>query len=98
MTADLVGKLRRLSLDVDRAVPLETPSNPRRWPLWMTALLASVGLAFAGGYYFARDGETKAVAASGSAATTRPAPAAIAGLSASGYVVARRRATIAAQV
>jgi RND family efflux transporter MFP subunit len=99
MTAELVGKLRRLSLDVDRADPLEIRSTDRRKPLVLLGLLLGAPALFAGGYYAASGsgaGRSAAAAAAAPAAQALAPPRAA--LSASGYVVARRRATIAAQV
>lgn len=99
------------SLAIDRG-PARAPSRMRRWPLWTLAALGT--LAIAGGavwFVVPREpvggaGRPVAFANAESVSTpvaAEPAPAAIAltrraGLSASGYVVARRRATVAAEI
>lgn len=100
MTAELVGKLRQLNLDVERADPVtfQERRGPRAWAI--AAALGSAAALFAGGYLAA--GRTSAAAearAAPSPAAAAAAPAPAQGLlTASGFVVARRRATIAAQV
>ena len=101
------------SLAIDRSRP-SAPSRARRWPLWTLAALGMIAVAggvlwFAVPREPADDAgnpvevaRAESVLVPGTAepttATTAIVPARRAGLSASGYVVARRRATVAAEI
>src|SRR5262245_37650618 len=109
--ADEKAKLLR-SLAIERSAHEGTSTRSRPWPLVAAASIA-VAAMVGGATFFALDfrgiadpGETQPAAsaapASGSARSSAPAPATeprqAGNLAASGYVVARRKATVAAEI
>lgn len=89
------------SLSIDRAAP-EPAGSPWRWPLIIGGILAVLAL---GWFFLGRGGPSGAPPTPPTAATSpAPAPAAAAGararggLVASGYVVARRAATVSVDI
>jgi HlyD family secretion protein len=98
VTEELVGKLRQLSLGVDRATPLAPEPRPiGRIGLIVASLLVAAGVFVAGRYTAGNIAPSVSAQAQPDTAAEKPVPAHSA-LTASGYVVATRRATIAAQV
>jgi RND family efflux transporter MFP subunit len=93
--ASLLAQLR-----IDRSADAPTTSQPRRWTLWLGAGLVVIALAGGGWWALARSAgvPVRAVVARELATDAgHPAPAASA-LDASGYVVARRSATVSAKI
>jgi HlyD family secretion protein len=98
MTADLVGKLRRLSLDADRAVAVDAGESRWKRFLWVPPALALGAALFAGGYYAAAPSKTAPAPLAVPASAAKTSGAESYALAASGYVVAQRRTTVGAQV
>lgn len=98
VSEELVGKLRRLSLEVDRAKPAAAPSRRTKNAGTAAACLAIATALFLAGRYSSATVSAESPSSSGVAATATAAAPPRSLLSASGYVVAKRRATIAAQV
>lgn len=85
------------SLRIDRGAP----SSPRSWPVWARyGAPAAAGLAvFFSGYWLASESRPKAEQTRSEEAVAAPAAAPNSGaLSASGFVTARRRATISSDI
>lgn len=107
MHQDTSAKLARLRIDREEpfepaALPVSAPPR-RRSAAWLRpgALVAAGALLMAGGYWAGTWNERPAGTAPAAPSTAASAPArtqAASGLAASGHVVARRRATLAAQV
>ncbi len=103
MAADKRELLRSLEIDRDRST---APSPRRRWPTVLAVLLVAIPATVAIIWLMAPDAFFRARVAETKAATTTPAPvmppaipeAGGRSLVASGYVVARRKATVAAEV
>ena len=85
------------SLKIDRDGPIPEPSAARSWTL---ALAVAVVAAAASGFWFLRAQpiEVELATAVAAPAASNGAPAGAAVLNASGYVVARREATVSAKV
>lgn len=106
---DRTKLLNSLSIDRDRPRPQRTLQIPRLRPAWTLATLGAVVIAGAA-LWFAFPRNEAGHAAAASTASAEPAPRAAAperstasrarsgGLAASGYVVARRKATVAAEI
>jgi len=106
---DRTKLLNSLAIDRDRPRPQHTPQFPRLRPVWTLTTLAAIVIAGAALWFvFPRD--EAGHAATVSTASAEPTPRAAApehptvsrarssGLAASGYVVARRKATVAAEI
>lgn len=104
MYQDTIAKLARLRIDREELFePIAAASAPRRRrgvaPLRVLALMAAGAAIAAGGYWAGRGSENSGATAATASAAAVPAQAqGQTGLAASGHVVARRRATLAAQV
>jgi len=82
------------SLKIDRSAP--RPSGGSRALLWVAGVVLIAGIA--GGWWFLRERPIEVQVATAVAAPTGDAPRAAAVLDASGYVVARREATVSSKV
>jgi len=91
-SADLLKELR-----IDRSAPPPSgPSSPRRWLWWVLGLLAVLVLAIVAGIFFSRGKPVVVQTAPVVAIGQDSASASV--LDASGYVVARRMATVSAKI
>ncbi len=91
-SADLLKELR-----IDRsAPPAPGPSSPRRWLWWVLGLLLALVLAIVAGAFFSRAKPVVVETAPVVAIGQDNASASV--LDASGYVVARRMATVSAKI
>jgi RND family efflux transporter MFP subunit len=89
--AALLNQLR-----LDRSEPVET--RPSRWLWWALGALVVLALSVGGWFAFARNDGIAVRSAVAQPASTSASPAGVAMLDASGYVVARRQATVAAKI
>lgn len=106
MYQDTSAKLARLRIDREEVAPpfapapARVPARPARRSGWLRGggLAAAACLLAAGGYWAGSGGAVTKAEPAPTAAATPVAPAAASALAASGHVVARRHATLAAQV